>query len=46
MSLLGFGVQESGAHRGRILAAAAISGLANGIFIVRHQRRRRACRQR
>jgi putative pyoverdin transport system ATP-binding/permease protein len=33
MSLLGFVVQESGADRVKILSAAALSGLANGVFI-------------
>jgi putative pyoverdin transport system ATP-binding/permease protein len=33
MNLLDFVARESGADRGRILAAAVISGLANGIFI-------------
>lgn len=33
LSLLGFVARESGAERGKILIAATISGLANGIFI-------------
>jgi ABC-type siderophore export system fused ATPase/permease subunit len=33
MGLLGFIARESGAQRGKVLAAALASGLANGLFI-------------